>query len=68
MHRGAWFAATDRSYEESHAPVGAVIGREKDNANWLMHRGAWFAATDRSYEESHAPVGAVIGREKDNAN
>ena len=29
--------------------VGAVIGREKSGAQYLMHRGAWFAATDRSH-------------------
>ena len=49
MHRGARFAATDRSHSLSAytpatgnpgTPVGAVIGRERHTADCLTHRGA----------------------------
>ena len=63
MHRGAWFAATDRSYRRSHVSVGAVIGRERSSAYCLMHRGAWFAATDRSYRDCAGAVIAAAGKD-----
>ncbi len=49
IHRGARFAADDRSYACLDTPVGAVRGRERRTSVYQIHRGAGFAADDRSY-------------------
>ena len=51
MHRGALFAATDRSYMSSQISVGAVIGREGPGAMCLVERGVAFAGRARSHME-----------------
>ncbi len=48
IHRGARFAADDRSYACLDTPVGAVHGREGRTAVHQIHRGARFAADGRS--------------------
>ncbi len=63
IHRGAPFAADDRSYGGLKTLVGAVRGREHSAAVSQTHRGAPFAADDRSYGALEPCVGAVRGRE-----
>ncbi len=53
--RGAPFAATGRSYGDHRSQVGAVIGRESDDAVYQVIRGVPFAANGRSYGGSLLP-------------